>query len=379
MARNISRRKMGYYPLPPSEAVRIRGCLSFPDHPFSAFDPCVGTGAALMSITEGADVRLYGVELDADRAAAANAAGIDTLHADAMNIGGSSEQVSVLYLNPPYDFECGTYGNRRLEERFLSEHYRFLKKKGVLVFVIPRERLGACATILSREFTDVQAFLLTDEESLRFDQIVVFARRGYTASTNAARVERALYAASTGSASIPCLTPSSAPLYEIPRSGVAHFIDKGLPLDQIEDLIINSRVWSQLKSTVVPSTGVFKGRPLTPLHAGQVGLTCIAGLLNGFFGQGKDRHLARWRTRKVSYTTEEYDADAKETIQRTTERFEHDNALVFENGRTLILTATGQESGKDVASANELRQATEEDVGTAVECSSAPLEALEPA
>lgn len=347
MARNISRRKMGYYPLPPAESARIRTCLSFPVHPFSAFDPCVGTGAALTSITEGADVRLYGVELDADRAAEASDAGIETLHADAMTVGGSSEQVSLLYLNPPYDFECGTYGNRRLEFRFLSQYFRFLKKKGVLIFVIPRERLGACATILSREFSDVRPFLLTDEDSIRFDQIVVFARRGYTAAGKATAIERSLYAISSGRASIPRLDAASSPMYEIPRSGMAHFTNKGLPLDQIEDLLTASRVWPQLKSMVVPSTGVFDGRPLTPLHAGQVGLTCIAGLLNGFFGSGEDRHLARWRTRKISFTVKEHDPVAGETIQRTIERFEHDNALVFADGRTTILTANGNENGAE--------------------------------
>jgi hypothetical protein len=42
MARNAARLKMGYYPLPESEAVRLRALLSFTG-PASVVDPCTGT------------------------------------------------------------------------------------------------------------------------------------------------------------------------------------------------------------------------------------------------------------------------------------------------------------------------------------------------
>jgi hypothetical protein len=67
MARNAARLKMGYYPLPESEAVRLRALLQFTG-PASVVDPCVGQGTALEIITQGAEVRRYGVELDAERA-----------------------------------------------------------------------------------------------------------------------------------------------------------------------------------------------------------------------------------------------------------------------------------------------------------------------
>jgi len=37
--------KLGFFPLPVSEAERLRSCLKFPAK-FSAFDPCVGDGRA---------------------------------------------------------------------------------------------------------------------------------------------------------------------------------------------------------------------------------------------------------------------------------------------------------------------------------------------
>jgi SAM-dependent methyltransferase len=330
---------MGFYPLPPSEGARIRACLSFPPQGCSALDPCVGTGSALTAITAGGEVRLYGVELDADRAATASEAGIKTLHSDAMMIGGSSEQVSLLYLNPPYDFECGVYGNQRLEQRFLESTYRFLKDKGVLVFVIPRKRLEACADFLSSEFKDIQTYLLSDEMSVKFDQVVVFARKGRTDGQFVEKTRRLLNGVSRGIQGIPRLLDGIQPLYEVPRSGEAHFFDKGLPLDMVEDLMKSSAAWTLLKPLVIPTVGVTSGRPLTPLHAGQIALLCNAGLLNGIFGEGEHRHLVRWRTYKYSTTLEEYNAERDENISRTIERFAHDNALVYSDGRTLILTA----------------------------------------
>jgi hypothetical protein len=44
---------------------------------------------------------------------------------------------------------------------------------------------------------------------------------------------------------------------------------------------------------LLPRDDVATGRPITPLHGGHVGLLCTAGLLNGIFGEGNDRHIAR--------------------------------------------------------------------------------------
>ena len=60
--------RLGFYPLPLSEAQRIRRFLLFPSQPSSALDPCVGDGVAFEAITSDAEVFRYGIELDAYRA-----------------------------------------------------------------------------------------------------------------------------------------------------------------------------------------------------------------------------------------------------------------------------------------------------------------------
>lgn len=44
--RNAARLKMGYYPLPESEGLKLRSLLSYTQSA-SVIDPCVGQGAAL--------------------------------------------------------------------------------------------------------------------------------------------------------------------------------------------------------------------------------------------------------------------------------------------------------------------------------------------
>jgi len=77
-------------------------------------------GAALQQITKGGNCRLYGIELDAARAATAAAMGITTIQGSTFDTHSKVERFSLLYLNPPYDSEIGTLSNRRMEELFLD-------------------------------------------------------------------------------------------------------------------------------------------------------------------------------------------------------------------------------------------------------------------
>ena len=91
--------------------------------------------------------------------------------------GAQRKHVSLLYLNPPYDWEAGESNNQRLEAVFLEHTYRWLKAGGVLLFVIPQSRLAKCARLLSEQFIDLRVFRLTEPACLQFNQIVVLATR----------------------------------------------------------------------------------------------------------------------------------------------------------------------------------------------------------
>ena len=85
---------------------------------------------------------------DLGRVEQATRLGIQTLHASTMDVRCPAEALSLLYSNPPYDWECGGNDNQRLEQVFLEQTYRWLKPAGVLLFVIPQPRLAKCARLL---------------------------------------------------------------------------------------------------------------------------------------------------------------------------------------------------------------------------------------
>src|SRR5580658_2372 len=174
--RNVARLKMGYYPLPEAEGVKPRSLVSFAE-PASVIDPCVGQGTALQLVTSEAPVRRYGVELDAERARIAGANGIETIQGNAFDAIARPESFSLLYLNPPYDSEIGSFANRRMEAVFLEHPYRWLAMDGVLILVIPFERFNVCAGILASHFTQFAVLRMTDEESVKYRQIAVLGVR----------------------------------------------------------------------------------------------------------------------------------------------------------------------------------------------------------
>jgi len=339
--------KLGFFPLPVPEATRLKNFFAFAPE-FSALDPCVGDGVAFTHLLQGVTTHRYGIEIDANRAEQATVLGIETLQANAMDVRCPPEAVSLLYLNPPYDWECGESNNQRLELVFLEHSYRWLKAGGVLVFVIPQLRLAKCARLLSEHFTDLRVFRLTEAACLEYKQVVVLGtrRKRHSKVSDAALLDgvRYLEALATKSELEP-LGDKPEIQYEIPPSGPVVLTHVGIPLDEVEDLLPESAAYRQVGRVLLPKLNDVKGRPLTPLHGGHVGLLCTAGMLNGIFGEGEDRHIAHWRSVKFTDHWEE-EAEDGTKILHDRERFSHELTLVFADGKTQILTHEKKEAAE---------------------------------
>jgi hypothetical protein len=337
--------KLGFFPLPVPESARLKNCLAFASE-FSALDPCAGNGVAFTHLLHGVTAHRYGIEIDANRAEQARALGIETLQANTMDVRCPPEAMSLLYLNPPYDWETGESNNQRLELVFLEHTYRWLKAGGVLLFVIPKPRLATCARLLSEHFTDLRVFGLTDPACLDYKQIVVLGtrRKRHSKVSDAVLLDGVRYLEALATKSE--LDPMSDNLefrYEVPASGPVVLTHVGIPLDEVEDLLLESAAYRQAGRVLLPKLNDVKGHPLTPLHGGHVGLLCTAGMLNGVFGEGEDRHIAHWRSVKFTDHWEEEEEDGSK-ILHDRERFSHELTLVFANGKTQILTHEKKEA-----------------------------------
>ena len=338
--------KLGFFPLAVPEAKRLRNCL-VSDCDFSALDPCVGDGVAFLDLVEGMQVRSYGIEIDSYRAEQARSLGIATVQANASDVRSPAEAFSLLYLNPPYDLETGATNNQRLELVFLEHTYRWLKPGGVLVLVIPQPQLRVCARILSEHFVDLSICRLTEPASVQYKQIAILGvrRKRHQHVRDSVLLDSVRWLEQL--AVKPDLEPlGEAPTmrYEVPASGPVAVVHTGIPLDEVEDLLLESAAYRQASRVLLPKQRDVRGRPLTPLHGGHVGLLCTAGMLNGVFGEGEDRHIAHWRSVKFTdHWEEEEDGDGTR-ILHDRERFSHELTLVFANGKTQILTHEKKES-----------------------------------
>jgi hypothetical protein len=334
--------RLGFYPLPLSEAQRIRKFLCFPNVPSSAIDPCIGDGVAFEAITNGAEVIRYGIELDAYRAEQAMQRIPDIVQGNALEVQCPVECCGLLYLNPPYDWTLGPADNRRTEQLFLSHTYRWLKPAGILALAIPWERLVECSQILSTQFRDTRVYRLESPECVRYKQVVVIgarrSRREKDRLTDSDITRARLYYASLARnpSQIPDLPLEPDTRYDVPVSGPAQPVYRGLPLDEIEDLLPKSIAYRQTGRILFAEPVSAIGRPLTPLHAGHVGLLACSGLLNGIFGSGDQRHIAFWQAVKArSISTEEEDNGT--IIQREREYFTNELTVVYSTGQVAIL------------------------------------------
>lgn len=338
--------KLGFFPLPIAEADRLRKCLKF-DSGFSGVDPCVGDGIAFTHLLKGARAQECGIEIDANRVEQARRLGVEALHANTMDVRCPAESISLLYLNPPYDLEAGQTNNQRLESVFLEHTYRWLKPGGVLVFVLPQPQLKSCARILGEYFVDLSVFRLTEPESIRYKQIAVLARRRkrhqYPRDSDLLASVR-WFEMLAAKSDLEALSDTSSVQYEVPASGPVLLTNTGIPLDEVEDLLLDSAAYRQTRRVLLPRQREVRGRPLTPLHGGHVGLLCTAGMLNGVFGEGEGRHIAHWRSVKFTDHWEEEAEDGTKFLHDR-ERFSHELTLIFANGKTQILTHEKKEGG----------------------------------
>ena len=68
-----------------------------------------------------------------------------------------------------------------------------------------------------------------------------------------------------------------------------------------------------------------------------------SGLLNGVFGEGDDRHIARWRS--VKHVTEFHEEEGNTKIIRRREKWSNELRLLYVTGKVMKLTEKAPTEG----------------------------------
>ena len=179
--------KGGFYPTPPRVLDLLATLLRPPPRlPAGAhgavrlLDPCCGAGAALDQLAthlhpaSALPLETYGVELHQERSAQATGRLDHTLATDLFAAAIANRAFGLLLLNPPYDHDGE---ERRSEHRFLRHCTRYLPEHGVLVFIVPRQRLPVSARFLAAHYRRLACWAFPDPERAAFDQVVLIGCR----------------------------------------------------------------------------------------------------------------------------------------------------------------------------------------------------------
>jgi hypothetical protein len=208
--------------------------------------------------------------------------------------------------------------------------------------VIPCNRVSECTDSRAVHFRDKAIYRLSELESARYNQVVIFGvrrtrrEREQLKDWDIQRAKTRLMGLGRNYDELPVLPDKADRQFAVPPSLPVQLIHRGLPLDALEDVLPGSVAYRQAGRILFAPEVRATGRPLTPLHGGHVGLLTTSGLLNGILGEGPDVHVARWESVKVTDRFEETDENDVTTI-RERERFTQCLTLVYADGATAIL------------------------------------------
>ena len=301
--------KGGYYPTPDRVVDLIADLIHTPTGYYyreretvRILDPCCGAGDALHRLAERLDrpdsmpIETYGVELHRDRADEAERRLHRTLASDLFQTSIANGAFGLLLLNPPYDWDSE---DKRVEHAFLTQTTRYLADSGLLVFIVPRQRLSYSARYLSTHYGRLQCWAFPDPEREVFDQVVLFGYRK-TDPVPDAHAEAMVMEWSVGqpeplrSARYTEFSPATTP------SGDILFTTRTVDPAAAAAEARRSGLWTNtdITDSLWPA-GDARTRPLMPLRRGHIAMLVAAGFLNNLaLEAGGRRMLVKGRTSK---------------------------------------------------------------------------------
>ena len=316
--------KMGYYPTPPLVVSLISNILirNGPGN-IRIIDPCAGEGDTLKEIGQRLQAETYGIELDRDRGRIAKENLTRCLITDYETSRVSNQGFSLLYLNPPYDWNIKNdevTGSERSERTFLRNTIKYLIPAGVLVYLIPQYALDKnISKILGYKFKDIRVFKFPDQEYTGFKQIVLFGVMKKIPETDQEMVS---YLINVGreQAVIPPIEHATYK-YEVPGSPkVKNFLFRTNKIDpdELERDINDHGLKEKIKKLVSPVSLAERIKPIMPLRHGHLAQLLACGMMNGvvFDKDGRNPLLVKGITRKVVETFTEHENGKEKIIER---------------------------------------------------------------
>ena len=308
--------KGGFYPTPERVVDLLAELIHTPTgyyhrdrETLRILDPCCGAGEALAQLAERMDapnaipIETYGVELHRDRAEEAGKRLGHTLASDLFATSVANGAFGLLLLNPPYDHDSE---DKRTEHAFLTQTTRYLAEGGLLVFIVPRQRLAVSARYLSTHYGRMRCWAFPDPEREVFDQVVLMGYRKADPVPDAHGESMALEWAvgepePMRSEHYPPFTPKTTP------SGDILFTTRTVDSVAAASEARRLGLWTstEITDTLWPARDA-RTRPLMPLRRGHMAMLVAAGFLDNLCLEAEGRRiLVKGRTSKEMVMVED--------------------------------------------------------------------------
>ena len=313
--------KGGFYPTPPRVVDLVATLLHLPagyarrgrgrgEETLRLLDPCCGAGEALAQLADrlrrpnAITVETFGVELHRDRAEEARERLDHALAADLFQTSIANGAFGILLLNPPYDWDADD--QKRVEHRFLTHCTRFLAEDGVLVFIVPRQRLAVSSRYLASHYGRLSCWAFPHPEREAFDQVVLTGFRKAEPGPDE-HAEQQVRAWADGEPEE--LTRHRYPVCVAPAAPAGDVLFGTRTVDPVAaaEEARQSGLWAspQVIDALWPAKDA-KTRPLMPLRRGHMAMLVAAGFLDNLCLEADgQRILVKGRTAKELVLAEE--------------------------------------------------------------------------
>jgi predicted RNA methylase len=270
--------KAGFYPTPSTVVDIIKSWIGekMPG-PRRLLDPCCGKGEPAAQIAAATGCEAYGVEINTDRAKMAKNILSKVIAGDLFSVRARPGAFSILYLNPPYDFDAE---DGRTELSFLKHTFPYLTTRGLLLFVVPQKRITPrIARVLSAYFEDLKVRKFPADEFQAFGQIVITGLKKARAEIN-----------SDVLASLTQIQFMNLPemhrkefSFTVPAVGKDFFIRSSeFGPDELAEELNSSSLWNEPALGLIAEDRQMRAaiQPLMPPRKAHLAMLIAAGLIN---------------------------------------------------------------------------------------------------
>jgi hypothetical protein len=316
--------KMGYYPTPDSVIPIITKYLRRQrEGLIRILDPCAGEGTAVHAIGSHLNAETFGIEIDLDRGSKAKDILTKCLVTDYQKTRISHNSFSVLYLNPPYDWavrDDEIEKSERYERTFLRDCRPYLCPEGILVYLIPQNRLdGHIARMLSYRFEQVSVFRFPEAEYGVFKQLAILGVLKRRPDKDESMAE---YLKQCGQlqAVVPYLPEDPPHIYYVPlapRKGTFIFMSKQIDPEELALEIEQHGIFLQVEKMTTPLRMAERIKPVMPLRYGHLAQILAGGFMNGIVWDKEKRNplLVKGLTKKEVNHSVEVHGDTEKHIE----------------------------------------------------------------